>query len=156
MNPHALVVQKRTSGMPSSAATSRVKLMTQLETMQVTGGIWEEEVSFSFKRRFLKGTQTFIAACGKFLQGQFSVLEVEALAVESGILLARSSIDHLFQGIFALLNSFTSWKVNHVKRDYNRSAHELAHLARRNEDSQVWIGVLPMAVQEIVQSEYIK
>ena len=28
MNPHALVVQKRTSGMPSSAAASRVKLMT--------------------------------------------------------------------------------------------------------------------------------
>ena len=30
-----------------------------------------------------------IATCGKFLQGQFSVAEVEALAVESGILLAQ-------------------------------------------------------------------
>ncbi|KAK7857952.1 hypothetical protein CFP56_015252 [Quercus suber] len=51
MNPHALVVQKRTLGTPSSAAASRVKLMTPSETMQVTGGTWEEEVSFSFKRR---------------------------------------------------------------------------------------------------------
>nr|XP_023912496.1 uncharacterized protein LOC112024088 [Quercus suber] len=123
-----------------------------------------------------------IAACGKYLQGQFSVSEVEALAVESGILLAQSmklsqisvesnalfvvssingkfidgSIGHLFQGILTLLNSFTSWKVNHVNRDCNRSAHELAQLARRNEVLQVWIGVLPMVVQEIVQSECIR
>ncbi|KAL0008623.1 hypothetical protein SO802_010125 [Lithocarpus litseifolius] len=92
-----------------------------------------------------------IAACGKFLQGQSSVTEVEALAVESGILLARDinltqiivefdaisivnsinenfmegSIGHLFQGILALLSSFSSWKVNHVKRDNNRAAHKL-------------------------------
>ncbi|KAK9999628.1 hypothetical protein SO802_019231 [Lithocarpus litseifolius] len=123
-----------------------------------------------------------IAACGKFLQGQFSVTEVEALAMEYGILLARDmnltqiivesdaipivnsinknfiegSIGHLFQGILALLSSFSSWKVNHVKRDYNRATHEAAHLARRSEGSQVWIGVLLMAVQEIIQSECIK
>ena len=30
-----------------------------------------------------------LAACSKFLQGQFSVEEVEALAMEAGILLAR-------------------------------------------------------------------
>ena len=66
------------------------------------------------------------------------------------------SIGHLFQGILALLSSFTSWKVNHVKWDYNRVAHEVVHLARRCEDSQVWIGVLPVVVQEIVQSKCIK
>ena len=113
-----------------------------------------------------------IAACVKFLQGQFSVSEVEALAMESGILLAQGmklsriivesdalsvvssvngafiegSIGHLIQGTLALLSSFTSWKVNHVNLDYNRFAHELAHPARRNEDSQVWIGVLPIVV----------
>ena len=113
-----------------------------------------------------------IAACGKFLQGQFLVSEVEALSMESGIYLAQGmklsrfivelnalsvvssvngafiegSIGHLIQGILALLSSFTSWKVNHVNRDYNRATHELAHLARRNEDSQVWIGVLPIVV----------
>ena len=122
-----------------------------------------------------------IAACSKFLQGQSSFSEVEALAMESGILLAQGmmlsqiivesdallvvssvnglfiegSIGHLIQGILALLKSFSSWKVNNVNRDYNRAAHELAHLARRNEDSQEWIGVLPMVVQEIVQFERI-
>ena len=54
-----------------------------------------------------------------------------------------------------MFRSFTSWKVNHVKRDYNRAAHKIAHLAR-SEDSQVWVGVLPMVVQEIVQSDCIK
>ena len=49
----------------------------------------------------------------------------------------EGSIGHLFQGILALLSSFTSWKVNHVNWDYNRVAHELAHLARRSEDTQV-------------------
>ena len=43
-----------------------------------------------------------------------------------------------------------------MKRDYNRAAHKIAHLARRSEDSQVWIGVLPMVVQEIVHSDCIK
>ena len=81
-----------------------------------------------------------LAACSKFLQGQFSVEEVEALTMEAGILLARDmklsqiivesdaisivnsvnenfmegSIGHLFQRILALLSSVTSWKVNHV------------------------------------------
>ena len=122
-----------------------------------------------------------IAASSKFLQGQFSFSKVEALAMESGILLSQGmmlsqiivesdalsvvssvngsfiegSIGHLIQGILALLNSFSSWRVNHVNRNYNRAAHELAHLAIRNGDSQEWIGALPMVVQEIVQSERI-
>lgn len=57
MKPQALVVQKITSGTPSSAAASRVKLMTPSETMQETGGTLDEEVSFSFRRRFLKGVK---------------------------------------------------------------------------------------------------
>nr|XP_023908175.1 uncharacterized protein LOC112019861 [Quercus suber] len=111
-----------------------------------------------------------------------AVIAVEALAKESGILLAldmkltqiivefdatstvnsinekfvEGSLGHLFQGILALLSSFSSWKINHVKRDYNRAAHEIAHLARRCEDSQVWIGSLPTVVQVVIQSDCIK
>ena len=122
-----------------------------------------------------------LAAC-KFLHGHFSVEEVEVLAMEAGILLTQHmklsqiiiesdaisivnsinenfmerSIGHLFQGILALLSSFTSWKVNHVNWDYNRVAHELARLARRSEDMQVWRGVLPRVVQDIVQVDCTK
>ena len=72
--------------------------------------------------------------CCKYFQGHFSVVEVEALAVEAGILLAHNmkisqviietdvvstvnnitakfvdgSLGHLYQGILALLSSFSS------------------------------------------------
>lgn len=140
--------------------------------INVDGTTFEDGRNSSVRAVIRDSCGAIIAACGKFLQGQFSATEVEALAVESGILLARDmnltriifksdaisivnginenfkegSIGHLFQGIIALLSSFTSWKVNHVKRDYDRVAHEVAHLARQSEDSQVWIGVLPMVV----------
>ncbi|KAG6648931.1 hypothetical protein CIPAW_07G178500 [Carya illinoinensis] len=61
MKPHALVVQKRTSEMPSSTATSRVKLLMQPSaTMQVTGGTLDGEAVlslFSLRIRSLKGAK---------------------------------------------------------------------------------------------------
>ena len=80
--------------------------------------------------------------------------EVEALAIECGLLLAKDKeqklsqiilesdvlttvtsvttaetsgcLGHVYQGIYSLLSSFSSWKIKHVKRNYNRTAHELA------------------------------
>ena len=43
-----------------------------------------------------------------------------------------------------------------MKRDYNRATHEIAHLDRRSEDSQVWIGTLPIVVHEVIQYDCIK
>ena len=83
----------------------------------------------------------------------YIIVESDAISIVNSINenFMERSIGHLFQGILALLSSFTSWKVNHVNWDYNRVAHELAHLARRNEDTQVWRGVLPRVVQNIIQ-----
>ena len=120
-----------------------------------------------------------IAACCKYLQGHYSVAEVEALAVEVGILLAHNmkisqviiesnavstvsdisaklvdgSLGHLYQGILAVLNSFSSWKIIHLKREYNKVAHELAHIARVNEASQVWARDYPSVLLELVQAD---
>lgn len=60
MKPQALVVQKNTSGMPSSSAALRVKLMIPSETMQVTGGTLDEEVSLSLARRSRKGARQLL------------------------------------------------------------------------------------------------
>lgn len=86
---------------------------------------------------------------------------MEAIAVENGIPLARDmkilqvfieldaestvnsinerfidgNLGNLYQGILSLLNCFTSWKIKHGKRQYNRAAHELARLVRNEEAS---------------------
>ncbi|XP_030923348.1 uncharacterized protein LOC115950262 [Quercus lobata] len=82
-------------------------------------------------------------------EGQFSVEEVEALAMECGLILAKEQklshiilefdaltavtsvtadetngcLGHVYQGIRSLLSSFSSWNIKHVKRDYNRATH---------------------------------
>ena len=119
------------------------------------------------------------AAYCKYFQGHYSVAEVEALAMEAGMLLAYNmkisqviiesdavstvsdisaklvdgSLGHLYQGILAVLSSFSSWKIKHLKREYNKVAHELAHIARVNEASQVWVGDYPSVLLELVQAD---
>jgi len=100
-----------------------------------------------------------VAALCRVLPGNFSVGETEALAVKARILLAkemdlhqiivesnslsvvqsisfkdfRGEIDYIFHGILSFLEGFSSWQVRHLKRDYNRIAHELARFARCND-----------------------
>ena len=115
-------------------------------------------------------------ACCKYLQGQYSVEEVEALAMECGLLLAKEymlpnivlesdalnavvsvstavtsgCLGHIYQGIRDLLSSFNSWKIKHVKKDGNRAAHELAQYARMKEESCYWKGVCPPLLDQII------
>ena len=122
---------------------------------------------------------TVIVACCKYFQGHFSVAKAKALAVECGILLVRDLkisqviiesdaasivsdindklmdgyLGNLYQGIIALLSSFPSWKIKHVKRECNRVAHELAHIARCSETNQVWLGVPPPKLFELIQAD---
>ena len=95
-----------------------------------------------------------LATCCKYLQGRYLVEEVEALAMECGLLLAKGQklshiilefdalivvsnvtaaetsgwLGHVYQEIRGLLSSFSSWNVKHVKREYNKVAHSWKNL----------------------------
>ena len=62
-------------------------------------------------------------------------LGLQQVIVESDFLLVVQSIlakevngetGHIVQGILSNLDCFSSWQIRHVKRDFNRVAHELA------------------------------
>ena len=65
------------------------------------------------------------------------IIELDAVSTVSDIStkLVDGSLGHLYQGILAVPSSFSSWKIKHLKREYNKVAHELAHIARVNEAS---------------------
>lgn len=92
-----------------------------------------------------------MVARSKLMAGSYGTKSIEALVVEEGVLLARErglhqviletdslsvvqafntrpshgGLGSIIQGIIGLLESFSSWKVNHLKRDYNKVVHEL-------------------------------
>ena len=127
----------------------------------------------------LDAVGNFVAACCKYFQGRYLVEEVEGLAMECGLLLAKElmlsqvilesdsmevvsgvldgnfggCVGHIYQGICSILASFSSWIVKHVRRDYNKAAHFLAQFARQRETSQVWLGVFPPMLAEMFLSD---
>ena len=110
-----------------------------------------------------------VAALSKYLPGRFAADQVEALAMEQGILLAQelqlsrvilesdalavvqalndnstgNELGHILQGILLLCESFEFCSFKHVNRVFNVVAHELAQLARCGESSCLWYGVFP-------------
>jgi len=119
--------------------------------INVDGATSENERNSSVGVVIRDATGAVHVACCKYLQGQYSVEEVEALAMECGLILAKEQklsqsilesdaltaingvivaktngyLGHVYQGILSLLSSFSSWKIKHVKRDYNKAVHEL-------------------------------
>ena len=80
------------------------------------------------------------------------ILESDALTAVTSVIAAETSgcLGHVYQGIRSLLSSFSSWKMKHVKRDYNRAAHELAQYVRQKEESYVWKGVCPPMLIHVI------
>ena len=56
----------------------------------------------------------------------------------------------VIQGSLELLQSFRSWNVRYLKRDYNRAVHELAQFAKAVGSSQEWKGVEPPMLRHVL------
>ena len=108
-----------------------------------------------------------VAARSKVMNGMYEAETTEAIAVEEGVLLASErelnqviiesdslSVVHavntssnigelgsIIQGITGLLRAFGSWKMKHLKREYNKVAHELAQIAKAMSGSMTSPGV---------------
>ena len=117
-----------------------------------------------------------VAARGRLLPALYSVEVIEAYAIEEGIKLAcevqlsRLIIESdsaiavqvlnsrsfgadfgiILQGALTMLSSFKSWSVKHLKREYNRAAHNLAQITRSIETSQTWFGCSPPIIQNVL------
>uniref|UniRef100_A0A7N2LKU1 RNase H type-1 domain-containing protein n=1 Tax=Quercus lobata TaxID=97700 RepID=A0A7N2LKU1_QUELO len=138
--------------------------------INVDGATFENERNSSVGVVIRDATGTVHVACYKYLQGQYSVEAGKALAMDCRLILAREqklpqiilesdalivvnrvttaeangSLGHVYKGILNLLSSFSSWRINHVKKEYNRAAHELAQYARQNEVSHVLLWCLTL------------
>ena len=110
-----------------------------------------------------------VAALSKYLSGRFAADQVEALAMEQGILLAQelhlsrvilesdalavvqavndnstgNELGYILHGILFMCESFEFCSFRHVNRVFNVVAHELAQLAQNIESSCLWLGVPP-------------
>ena len=75
-----------------------------------------------------------------------SLSEVHAVNTSSNI----GELGSIMQGITGLLRAFGSWKMKHLKREYNRVAHELAQIAKAAGATQTWEGIDPPMLQRLL------
>ena len=78
------------------------------------------------------------------------ILESDSTAVVQASVskLGYGDIGPIIQGSLAMLGSFSSWNARHLKREYNRVAHDLAKVIRSAETSQTWFGMDPPFLQQ--------
>ena len=83
------------------------------------------------------------------------ILESDALVAIQDInnKYTGSSSGHLIMDILHSCSSFESCSFQHISRDFNQVAHELAHYARRTGSSQLWMGVTPPFLSLLIHSD---
>lgn len=126
-----------------------------------------------------EGGNLVVALC-KALPSHYPAEWTKIFAMEQGVLLAQdlaipntifesdaSSViqaitqglqgdvtDHLIHEIILAKSSFLSCSFRHVKRDYNRAAHELAQFAKCNNACHVWKDVFPSFLAHLIQTDH--
>ena len=87
-------------------------------------------------------------------------LHLPRVILESDALVAIQAINNKYTGsssgeiileILHIRSSFESCSFQHISRDFNQVAHELAHYARRTGNSQLWRGVTPPFISLLIQ-----
>ena len=86
------------------------------------------------------------------------ILESDSLSVVNAISSnsPHGDLQPTVQRILLLSSSFDFWKIKHLKRDYNKVAHELAKLARETRMSQTWTNMEPPMVHQLCQIDRAK
>ncbi|XP_023897858.1 uncharacterized protein LOC112009757 [Quercus suber] len=113
------------------------------------------------------------------LSGRMAVEEMEAIAMEQGMILAknlglertifegdslqtiqaieakevRSVIGHIVGCCLQIIPSFQEAKVRHISREGNKIAHELAQLAKQTDEEQVWTSSFPDWIEDMARAE---
>ena len=82
------------------------------------------------------------------------IFESDASSVISAVSQGKNggSMGHFVQSIRSASSYFFCCLFQHVKRDYNRATHELAQVAKCNQVSNLWKGVIPPFLVDLFQS----
>ena len=92
-----------------------------------------------------------IATSNRVLSSPFPAETIEALAIQA---VNKGNVGgefgHIIQNIRDLSSSFSWYLFQHLKRDGNKVAHDLAKAARMSGVSQVWKGVIPSFVEHLI------
>ena len=121
-----------------------------------------------------------MGAMSKKVELPLGVLEIEAKAVEEGVMLARdlglkeiiiktdaqqvafslrshcvspSSIRKIIEGIMLGLRCFKAWEVSHTRRSGNFAAHIMARQAKFLNECNIWVEETPPMIADQIQSD---